>query len=140
MNYNTVVDILKYVKITEKDCVELQYIIGTKEFTAELRIGNNIFTERLLVSGETLSHIKGGSKELFSNIKEGLIERLAHKINGEKKTVTEELSWDFEGSGHFKATLTNKQISNLQFCFNGNDDSNCLKSTDKNTYPIFIRH
>jgi hypothetical protein len=47
------------------------------------------------------------------------------------KTLTEELSWDFEGSGHFKATLTNKQISNLQFCFNGNDDNNCLKSTDK---------
>jgi hypothetical protein len=48
-----------------------------------------------------------------------------------KKTVTEELSWDLEGSGHFTATLTNKTITDLRFCFNGNDESNCLKSTDK---------
>jgi hypothetical protein len=84
MNYNTVVDILNYVEITEKDLYELQYIVGTKEFTATLKIGNNVFTERLIISGETLKHMKGGSEKLISNIKEGLIERLANKINGKQ--------------------------------------------------------
>lgn len=45
-------------------------------------------------------------------------------------TTQEVLEWQFENSGTFKVELENKVITSLTFCANGNDQSQCITSTD----------